>query len=1100
MKISIPIIRYDYLVGNDHFYITQSVTMDWYGYSLVSFEAAEEELLKNLPNLNEEYFEDEFRFILNLNNSFKAELSHLEYQLKEEGFDKPVSIPYVIYEIEGHYFVQILFFLKMRLFYMGTEVRQKGDDHLEAIVKKRIDEFIIKKLYDAEHNFAPDRIKHKQLLAELKGDYQIQTYELSSLVFDFSKRAKLTKYTKEENGLELLMSSGQELSGNEELAKVAYPLNDDYPENLKPFLGQEEILNQTYNLLSNKEGRSFLVKGPFGSGKQSLIHQCIFQLEDQKRKDQNPENFKIWQMDPHALISGMSMVGQWENRIESILSYIIDHNDQSKERIILLFNNIVALIQGGKSSQNSLSFSKVLHTYIRRKKIQIVVLCTEEEWAIANEKDSDFMNLLLPIALPKVSFDQCLEMSIDFKRWAENKFHCAFHPLGLKALTDYVKNYAYHEALPGALFNRITAVAKKNKYKLLTEKDIHEFLNSSNKSTFLSRAIHPTTFKKELKKGLIGQQKAIETISNAYQLINAGFSNANKPLGSFLFIGPTGVGKTQAAKLIASLIHGNQEKLLRIDLNEYVGYDSVPRLIGSPYHGEGTLTRMVRNNPHGVLLLDEVEKAHPNVINLLLQVLDDARLTDYKGKVVSFSNLIIVMSSNLGAKEAASMLGFTKSSSEIEGVYRKAIYNFFKPEFINRIDEVVIFNNLNFENILQISKIQMADLLNREGFVRRNSILSVEDSALEWVAKRGYDDLMGGRGLKRQIEKDITALTAKELSVMNNQSSILLRVYLDDNKLGVNIIPFHFSKIIESLPDLSIATSLSSADQSEILIQSYELLDEILRDEREDYNVADTKDEEGETNTVLLTFYELQNKLIESKEELKELYLAVNTEKISYPLRLKKNENTFNTEANLENQISRLLKDYIDYPLLHEQIGQAHEYHNVNQKFLSYQTHAFKEGAFDHFFIEIKPVQFDQWSTARESLIDYYKTFMLNLGANINVHEEEGLIEVNSFGLSKLLSSEIGLHVFYYGPGKMSFYNLNVYEAEEKDSRAVDYEIKPDIIRLYVPGTLILDIQTNTICPFHLNAFEYQFLNYHNLVNFDHDIEVTRALKNSPSD
>lgn len=251
---------------------------------------------------------------------------------------------------------------------------------------------------------------------------------------------------------------------------------------------------------------------------------------------------------------------------------------------------------------------------------------------------------------------------------------------------------------------------------------------------------------------------------------------------------------------------------------------------------------------------------------------------------------------------------------------------------------------------------------------------------------------------------------------------------------------------------------------------------------------------------MLLTFYELQNKLIESKEELKELFLAVKSEKISYPLRLKKNQNVFNTETNLENQISRLLKDFNEYPLLHENLGQAHEYHNVNQKFLSYQTHAFKQGSFDHFFIEIKPVQFDQWSTARESLIKYYKTFMLNLGANITVHEEEGLIEVNSFGLSKLLTSEIGLHVFYYGPGKMSFYKLNVYEAEAKDSQAVDYEIKPDIIRLYVPGTLILDIQTNTICPFNLNAFEYQFLNYHNLVNFDHDIEVTRALKNSPSD
>lgn len=1101
MKIDIPIIRFDYTVSNDHYYVVQSVTMDWYGYSLVSYEDAEEQLLKGLPKLNEQYFEDELRFILNLNKGFKSELSHIEYNPSVEDFNTAFDIPYVLFEIDGHYFIQIIFFFKMKLFHLGKELKGFDHDQIEQLLKSKLDNFIKKKIFDETGVFDPLKIKNKNLLTELKGDFKIQTYEIGSLKFDFSKRAKLTKYTKDEDSVNLLMASSQELNGDDELKKVAYLLNEDYPTQLKPFLGQQEIVEQTYNLLSNPEGRSFLVKGPGGSGKQSLVHQCIYRQENSKGVTEKDKGFQIWEMDPHALISGMSMVGQWENRIESILQHIIAHNEENQSRIILLFSNIVALIQGGKSSQNSLSFSKVLLNYIRKKEIQIVVLCTEEEWAIANEKDNDFINLLLPIALPKITLEQCLDLSIDFKRWAENRYNCAFHPLALKTLVDYVRNYAKHEALPGALFNRINSLAKKSKFNLITAKDAEDFLNTSNRSSFLSRAIHPSVFRDQLKKQLIGQHKAIDTLCNAYQLINAGFSNSEKPLGSFLFIGPTGVGKTQAAKLIAKLIHGNEDKLLRIDLNEYVGYDSVGRLIGSPIHGEGTLTRMVRNNPHGVLLLDEVEKANKNVINLLLQVLDDARLTDYKGKVVSFSNLIIVMSSNLGAKEAASMMGFTKSKSEMEGVYRKAVYSFFKPEFINRIDEVVIFNSLNFQNILQIAKLQMADLLLREGFVRRNSILSVEESALEWVAKRGYDDLMGGRGLKRQIEKDITALSAVELAKMDQLNAILLRVFLENEKLGVNIIPFKFSKVLKDTSALDSNNELSDIEQVESLMHGYELLDEKLRAEREDYVFAD-KEIDEENNQVLLTFYELQNKLIESQEELKKIFLEVKSNQNLYAFRLKQNKFTFTTKQNIENQVSQLLKQANEAQLLFKDIGKAHDYHQLNQKYIAYQATSFAEGHFEHFFIDIRSVQFDQSSAAKIHLINFYKKYLLNLGANVFVHKEDDLIEVHSFGLFKLILAEIGLHVFYQGAGKMSFFNISIYMNEEQETLIdkIDYEIKPEIVRLYIIDQLILDLRTNTIGPFEPNSFEYQFLNHHQLIKNSNQIDPLEKNSDSYSD
>ena len=1079
MKIDIPIVRFDYLNGNDHYYVTQSVTMDWYGYSLVSFEDAEQQLVKGLPKLSEAYFDDELRIISNLNTHLSPDIAHLEYQLDEDGFGEKVIIPYMIFHHEGHSFVQFLLFFKMKMFYLGQDIEANGHDYLEDIIKQKLQRFLKKKLYDESGNFAPESVKNKNLLSELKGDYKVLTYEINQLVFDFSKREKTTKFTKEEVSIDLF-GTGQVLDGAEELKKVAYLINDDYPNNLNPYFGHAGFVEQTYNLLEDEDNNSFLIKGPFGSGKHALVHQCVYIQEKAGGGTEQHKGFEVWEVDPHALIAGMSVVGQWENRIESILQHIIKHNEESSKKIILQFTNVVALIQGGKSQENTLSFSKVLHEYIRRKQIKIIVLCTEEEWAIANEKDSDFMNLLLPIALPDITLEDCLEWSINFKRWAENKYHCAFHPLALQELVQYVKNHASHEALPGALFNRISSLAQKFKYNLVTRDDALQFLIQSNAGGQFGNSIHPGSFRIQLNQSLIGQEHAVNTLSNAYQLIRAGFTNTQKPLGSFLFIGPTGVGKTQAAKLLARLIHGSEDKLLRIDLNEYVGMDSVARLIGSPYYGEGTLTRMVRNNSHGVLLLDEVEKANKHVINLLLQVLDDARLTDYKGKVISFSNLIIIMSSNLGAKEASSMMGFTKSKSEMEGVYRKAVYNFFKPEFINRIGEVVIFNSLNFNNILQIAKLQMTELLSREGFVRRNLLLSVEDKALRWVAQRGYDDLMGGRGLKRQIEKDITALSALELSRIEKQYSTLLRVFLDDNKLNVNIIPFKFKKPTQGLGAYALKTPIDT-DQIDELIQQYERLDTQLRNDRSEYKFADTVTSQ-ESNPVLLTFYELQNKLLDSSEQLKNSYLHQQQHQLNYPLKVKQAKMQFTAKENIENQITSLIshqnEDWI-YP----NAGNAIEFHQLNIKCLKYQAEAFSQGEFDHFFIEIQRVQFDQSNTALAFLLRFYQDFMTHLGSHVVLHEEKNIIEVQGFGLFDLMSKEIGLHLYFDGPGKMSFYNINIFQSvtDEPDITAIDYEIKPEIVRIYIANQMIYDLQQNLIYPIELSVQDFLFLNQNSL-------------------
>ncbi len=234
---------------------------------------------------------------------------------------------------------------------------------------------------------------------------------------------------------------------------------------------------------------------------------------------------------------------------------------------------------------------------------------------------------------------------------------------------------------------------------------------------------------------LIGQQEAIEALSDFVHLIKAKLCDPGKPLGSLFFIGPTGVGKTHAAKVLCEYIMGDEKQLMRFDMNEYVDEWALQRLIGDKDQPEGLLTGKVRYQPFGVLLFDEIEKAHPLIHDLLLQVLYDGRLTDSLGQTTDFTNTIIIMTSNLGAEKVASQLGFEIKGKDDSSIYRSAIEDFFRPEFVNRIDKIIAFQPLQKDQIRSIARLQIKELLQRDGFLRRNTILNISHEALGWVAQ-----------------------------------------------------------------------------------------------------------------------------------------------------------------------------------------------------------------------------------------------------------------------------------------------------------------------------------------------------------------------------
>jgi ATP-dependent Clp protease ATP-binding subunit ClpB len=267
-----------------------------------------------------------------------------------------------------------------------------------------------------------------------------------------------------------------------------------------------------------------------------------------------------------------------------------------------------------------------------------------------------------------------------------------------------------------------------------------------------------------LHKRVVGQNEAVTAVSDAIRRSRSGLSDPNKPYGSFLFLGPTGVGKTELCKALASFLFDSEDHLIRIDMSEYMEKHSVSRLVGAPpgyvgYEEGGYLTEQVRRKPYCVILLDEVEKAHPDVFNILLQVLDDGRLTDGQGRTVDFKNTVIVMTSNIGSSQIQAMVG--SSYGELKSVVMDDVKTYFRPEFVNRIDEIVVFHALDQEQIKQIASVQLTNLSKRLAKLDIN--WQISNDALEYLAKAGFDPVYGARPLKRAIQQELENPLAKDI-------------------------------------------------------------------------------------------------------------------------------------------------------------------------------------------------------------------------------------------------------------------------------------------------------------------------------------------------
>jgi len=536
---------------------------------------------------------------------------------------------------------------------------------------------------------------------------------------------------------------------------------------IDPLLGREEEVTRTVQVLSRRRKNNPLFVGQAGVGKTAIAEGIAKKIIDGKV----PEVLKeasIYSLDIGVLIAGTKYRGDFEKRLKAVLTDL-----EKIPHAILFIDEIHTLIGAGSVSGGSLDASNLLKPALADGTLRCMGSTTYEEYRRVFEKDHALTRRFQKIDIDEPSVDDTVKILHGLKKYYQDHHKVKYSTAALTCAAELSHRYITDRRLPDKAIDVIDEVGAlqqiqpKSKRKInINVADIENIIAKlaripSRQVTNDDKSLLKN-IESELKLGVFGQNDAVESLSTSIKLSRSGLAQVDKPMGSFLFAGPTGVGKTEICKQLARIMG---VKLLRFDMSEYMERHSISKLIGSPpgyvgYDEGGLLTEAVNSNSYAVLLLDEIEKAHPDIFNLLLQVMDHGKLTDANGREIDFRNVILVMTSNAGAQSIQrSSIGFSEQdhSLDYEGELKKA----FTPEFRNRLSEIIYFNSLNPENIVFVVNKFLFEL--EEALENKNVSLIVSDAARKWFAKHGYDAKMGARPMSRLIEKEIRKPLADEL-------------------------------------------------------------------------------------------------------------------------------------------------------------------------------------------------------------------------------------------------------------------------------------------------------------------------------------------------
>jgi len=535
-------------------------------------------------------------------------------------------------------------------------------------------------------------------------------------------------------------------------------------------IGRDDIILRTIQILGRRNKNNPIHIGDPGVGKTAITEGLALKIV----KGDVPDMFKktkVYSLDMGSLLAGTKYRGDFEARLKKVLKELENEKD-----VILLIDEIHTIVGAGAVSGSSMDASNILKPYLQSGKIRCIGTTTREEYKKYFEKDRALSRRFQKIDINEPTVDETIEILNGIKKEFEKFHNIKYTDSAIRAAVELSAEYINDRFLPdkaidiideaGSLM-KINNSNKENKKKLSIKKTEIENVISSiakiPKRTVVSSEISKLKrLEKSLTKRIFGQDKAVYEVTKAIKTARAGFRKKDKPVASLLFVGPTGVGKTEITKQLADILG---IPLHRFDMSEYQEKHTVARLIGAPpgyvgYDQGGLLTEAVIKDPHSILLLDEIEKAHQDIFNTLLQIMDYATLTDNTGKKADFRNVIIIMTSNAGARKLGSkMIGFEDGKVRT-GDINLAVEKHFSPEFRNRLDKVVVFNNLSVKIVEDIVKKEIEEF--QELLEEKNIYLKVSEKCYKYLAKKGYSKLFGAREVSRLISEEIKSFFVDE--------------------------------------------------------------------------------------------------------------------------------------------------------------------------------------------------------------------------------------------------------------------------------------------------------------------------------------------------
>ncbi|HLE11382.1 MAG: ATP-dependent Clp protease ATP-binding subunit ClpA [Bdellovibrionales bacterium RIFOXYD12_FULL_39_22] len=564
-------------------------------------------------------------------------------------------------------------------------------------------------------------------------------------------------------------------NGQSALEAFTVNLNKLARENkIDPLIGREEEIERIIHVLSRRRKNNPLLVGEAGVGKTAIAEGLAWAIVN-KKVPEVLHNAEIYSLDLGALLAGAKFRGDFEERLKAVLKELDKLNNES-QKAILFIDEMHTLMGAGATGSGTMDASNLLRPALSMGKLKCIGSTTYDEFRKSIEKDSAFTRRFQKIDIEEPSIDDSYKIMVGLKSKYE-EFHGVKFPNNvIKHAIKLSEKFISDRRLPdkaidvldeaGAALQILPAKSKRHAVTLRDIESVVARMAKIPEQTVVGDEKEKLrNLYTNLKNVIFGQNEAVEKVVDAVMMARSGLANPDKPQCSFLFTGPTGVGKTELAKQLAFLL-GIPFK--RFDMSEYMEKHAVSKLIGAPpgYIGHdngGTLTDAIKKSPYSLLLLDEIEKAHPDIFNILLQVMDHGALTDAHGRVTDFKNTIIIMTTNAGAKEVDSgSIGFGKAqgNSDISKL-NTALKNFFTPEFRNRLDGVIYFHKLSHENILRvvdkfIIKVEML-------LAEKNVELLVDGEVRNWLALKGFDPQMGARPIERIIDQKIKRPLANEI-------------------------------------------------------------------------------------------------------------------------------------------------------------------------------------------------------------------------------------------------------------------------------------------------------------------------------------------------